>query len=419
MSKLIQRARAILLTPKTEWPVIAAEPDTTAGIYKGYIAILAAIGPIAMFLKNSLIGYSVPFLGTYRVDIGDGLIALVVSYALSLVAVYVFALIINALAPSFGGQKDQLLALKTCAYAMTASWVAGVAQILPFIGVLILLAGGIYSIYLLYVGLPITMKSPPDKAAAYTAVSVIGAILLFWMVAWIAGSIIGRGMWGGYGAAGPTISQSGGFDKDSPLGKLEDWSKEIEAAGKRVEQSAEQQGGVPSGEAIGQLMGAVVGGAGKGVDALPTEQMKAFLPDTLGGLPRTNLSAERNAALGFVVSEASADYSDGAGRNLRLELNDTGGAQGFLALANWAQVEQEREWDGGYERSYREDGRMVHESWDRGNGTGEYGLIVGERFSLEISGQAQSMDELKAVLGTGVNIAGLETVASQQAKARN
>lgn len=418
MSKLIQRAKAILLAPKAEWPVIAAEPDTTAGIYKGYIAILAAIGPIAMFLKNSLIGYSVPFLGTYRVDIADGLVALVVSYALSLVAVYVFALIVNALAPTFGGQKDQLQALKTCAYAMTASWVAGIAQILPFIGVLILLAGGIYSIYLLYLALPITMKSPPDKAAAYTAVSVIAAILLFWMVAWIAGSIIGRGMWGGYGAAGPTVSQSGSFDKDSPLGKLEDWSKEIEAAGKRVEQSADQQGGVPSGEAIGALMGAVVGG-GKGGEALATDQIKSFLPETLAGLPRTNVSAERNNALGIQVSEANADYSDGSGRNLRLEITDTGGAQGFVALAAWANVEQEREWQGGYERDYRADGRMIHERWDATNGNGEYGMIVGQRFSVQVSGNAASVDELKAALATGVNVAGLETVASQQAKAQN
>lgn len=412
MSKLIERVQRILLSPKTEWPVIAAEPETTAGLYKGYIAILAAIGPIAMFLKSSVIGYSVPFLGTFRDSIGNGLVGLVLSYALSLVAVYVFALIVNALAPSFGGQKDQLLALKTCAYAMTASWIAGIAQVLPFIGVLILLAGGIYSIYLLYVGLPVTMKSPPDKAAAYTAVSVIAAIVLFWVISLVVGGIIGRGMWGGYGGPGPGVSQSGSFDKDSTLGQLETWGKEMEKAGKAVEQSAEQQGGVPSGEAIGQLMGAMAGGA-KSVEALPTDQIKAYLPETLGGLPRTNVAAERNNAFGIQVSEARADYSDGAGRNLQLEITDTGGAQGFVALANWANVEQEREWDGGYERDYRADGRMIHERWDAANGNGEYGMIVGQRFALEVSGKAASMDELKAALASGVNVAALETVASQ------
>ncbi len=413
MSDLIGRAQRILLSPKTEWPVIAAEADTTAGIYKKYIAILAALGPVAMFLKSSLIGYSVFGLGTYRADIGSGLIHLVVSYGLSLLAVYLFALIINALAPSFGAQKDSLLALKTAAYSMTAAWIAGIGNVLPSIGVLIGLAGAIYSIYLLYLGLPITMKAPPDKAAGYTAVCVIVGILLSWIVFAIAAGVVGRGLWGGYGVGVPSVGETGSFDKDSALGKLEEWSKEVEAAGKRVEESAESEGGAPSGAAIGQLMGAVVGGSGKGVDALPTDEIKRFLPETLGGLPRTNLSATRNTALGIEVSEATADYSDGAGRNLRLELNDTGGAQGLIALANWAGVEQESEWPGGYERDYRADGRMLHERWDGASGTGEFGMIVGERFSVKISGKAASMDELKAALATGVNVAGLETMASQ------
>ncbi len=412
MSKLIERAQRILLSPKTEWPVIAAEPETTSGLYTKYVIFLAALGPIAMFFKSTLIGTQVPFLGTFRLDMGTGLIQLVLSYILGLVAVYVFALIVNALAPTFGGQKDPVQAQKTVAYAMTAGWIAGVAQILPWIGMLIGLAGGIYSIYLLYLGLPVTMKSPPDKAAGYTAVSVIAAIILFWVCALVIGGIVGRGMFGAYGVGGPSITQSGGFDKDSTGAAIEEWGKQIEQAGKAVEQSAEAQGGVPSGAAIGQLMGAVVGG-NKGVEALPTDQIKTFLPETLAGLPRTNVSAERNNAMGIQVSEANADYSDGAGRNLELEITDTGGAQGFVALASWANVEQEREWDGGYERDYNADGRMIHERWDGKAGTGEYGMIVGQRFSVKVSGKAASIDELKAALATGVNVAGLEAVASQ------
>jgi Yip1-like protein len=416
MSNLIERAKNILLSPKTEWPVIAAEPETTSGLYTKYIMILSALGPIAMFFKTTMIGTQVPFLGTFRVDMGTGLTQLVLTYVLGLVAVYLFALIVNALAPTFGGQKDSIQSLKTVAYASTAGWVAGVGQLLPWIGMLIGLAGGIYTIYLLYLGLPVTMKSPPDKAAGYTAVSIIVAIVLMWICWLIVGGVIGRGMMNGYGVGGAAVTQSGGFDKDSTGAAIEEWGKQMEKAGKAVEESAQAQGGVPSGAAIGALMGAVAGGA-KGVDALPTDQIKTFLPETLAGLPRTNVSAERNAAMGFQVSEARADYSDGAGRSLKLEINDTGGAQGLVALASWAGVEQEREWDGGYERDYRADGRMIHERWDATNGSGEYGMIVGQRFSLQVSGKATSMDELKAALATGVNVAGLETVASQPAPA--
>ena len=405
MGKLIARVQSILLTPKTEWPVIAAEPETTSGLYTKYILVLSALGPLAMFLKSTLIGTST-FIGTFRVDMATGLKWLVVMYVLGLVGIWLWSLIINVLAPTFGGQKDSVQALKTAAYAATAAWVGGVGQIVPWIGWLIGLAGAVYSIYLLYLGLPHTMKAPADRAAGYTAVAIIVALILSWII-W---AIVGRGLWGGHGGPGITVSDSG-FEEGSAGAALEEWAKQMEAAGKQVEQSAEANQGVPSAAAVGALVGAAVGGAG-GV-ALPTDQLKAYLPETLCGLPRTGLSAERNAAMGFEVSEAQADYGDGAGRNLRLEINDTGGAKGLIALAAWANVEEEREWQGGYEKTYKSDGRIVHERWD--GDSGEYSVIVGNRFSVEISGQAASMDELKATLAAGVNLAGLEAAAAAQA----
>lgn len=410
MSNLVTRVQNILLTPKTEWPVIAAEPETTSGLYTKYILIVSALAPLAMFLKNTLIGTST-FVGTFRVDMATGLKWLVVMYVLGLVGIWLWSLIINALAPTFGGQKDSVQALKTAAYAATAAWVGGVGQLVPWIGWLIGLAAAVYSIYLLYLGLPHTMKAPADRAAGYTAVAIIVAIVLSWIIWAIVGGIVGRGLWGGHGGPGVTVSDSG-FEKGSPGAAMEEWARQMEAAGKQVEKSAEANQGVPSAAAVGALVGAAVGGAGTA--ALPADQLKAFLPETLGGLPRTGLSVERNAAMGFEVAEAQADYGDGAGRSLRLEINDTGGAKGLIALAAWANVESEKQWDGGYERNYRADGRMVHERWD--GDSGEYSVIVGNRFSVEISGQAASMDELKAALATGVNLAGLEATAAAQVK---
>jgi hypothetical protein len=413
MSNLITRVQNILLTPKTEWPVIAAEPETTSGLYTKYILIVSALGPLAMFLKNTLIGTST-FIGTFRVDMATGLKWLVLMYVLGLAGIFLWSLVINALAPTFGGQKDSVQALKTAAYAATAAWVGGVAQLIPWVGWLIGLAAAVYSIYLLYLGLPHTMKAPADRAAGYTAVAIIVAIVLSWVVWAIVGGIVGRGMWGGHDGPGVTVTD-GGFEKGSAGAALEDWAKQMEEAGKQVEASAQQNQGAPSAAAVGALIGAAVGG-NAGVAALPADQLKAYLPETLGGLPRTGLSAERNAAMGFEAAEAKAEYGDGAGRNLRLQIKDTGGAKGLLALAAWANVESEREWDGGYERSYRNDGRMTHERWDANGSRGEYSVVVGNRFAVEISGQAASMDELKSALAAGVDVAGLEAAAAAQEK---
>jgi hypothetical protein len=186
---LMARVKAILLTPRTEWPVIEGEPATIASLYTGYIIPLAAIPAVAGFVGWSLVGANV--LGvSVRVPIGSGLTGAVVRYALSLVATWVLALIIDGLAPSFGGTRDSMKALKVAAYSSTAAWVAGIFMLLPSLGILGLL--GLYSLYLLYLGLPVLMKAPQEKAVGYTVVVILCAIVLFVVVGYVAGGVMPR-----------------------------------------------------------------------------------------------------------------------------------------------------------------------------------------------------------------------------------
>lgn len=414
-TKLIERIRLLLTSPKTEWPKIAAEPATVGGLYTGYILVLAAIPPLCNFLKLTLIGYNPLGLGAYRVGVTAGLGMAVVSYGLSLISVYVLALVIDALAPTFGGQKDRIQALKTAAYSYTAAWIAGVGMLLPWLGFLIAIAGLLYSIYLLYLGLPHTMKSLPDKAAGYTAVSVIVAVVLGWIIGLVSAGVMGSAMWAGmHGGASVPSAASGGFDKDSPMGKLESWSKKMEAASKNMEAAQKSGDGKQQGEAMSQMMGAVFGGAGA-AEALAPDRLKGFVPDSLGGLPRTEVSAERNGAMGIQVASATGQYADGSGRNLRLEITDSGGASGLMGLAGWAMMEQERETGSGYERTRKENGRMVHEQWNRDSGSGEYGVVLGDRFLVKLAGKAGSVDDLKAAVA-GLDLAGLEALRNEGVK---
>jgi hypothetical protein len=185
---LVERAKRILLTPRTEWETIDTEPTTTSALYTGYIMPLAAIGPMAQVIGYSVFGVRMPFGGTmYRTPIGTAITTAVVTYVLSLVAVYLIALIIDALAPTFGGTKNQMQALKVAAYSSTAGWVAGIFALVPGLRILGLL--GLYSIYLLYLGLPVLMKAPADKATGYTAVVVVAGIVLFMVIGALAGGL--------------------------------------------------------------------------------------------------------------------------------------------------------------------------------------------------------------------------------------
>jgi hypothetical protein len=115
--------------------------------------------------------------------------SMVLNYILGLGAVYVIALVIDSLAPNFGGEKNFMQALKVAAFFPTASWVSGIFSIIPALTILAIV-GGLYSLYLLYTGLEPLMKVPEDKSIAYTVVVVIVAIVLMVVISTLAALVI-------------------------------------------------------------------------------------------------------------------------------------------------------------------------------------------------------------------------------------
>ncbi len=185
---LTARVKGILLRPKDEWPAIAEEKTTIAELYKGYVAILAAIGPVASIIGMSIVGVSLPFTGTFRISLATTVPHAIVQYVLTLVGVYVLALIIDSLAPTFSGEKNLVQAFKLAAYSYTAGWLASVFVIIPVLGILGIL--GLYGLYLLYLGLPVLMKSPQEKSLGYTVAAVVAAIVIFVVIGLISRAFI-------------------------------------------------------------------------------------------------------------------------------------------------------------------------------------------------------------------------------------
>ena len=190
---LQDRVKLILTDPKSEWPVIEREPTTVERLYREYIVILAALPAVAAFISNSIIGIPLGPYGTYRVGIVQGIIGALVTYVLTLVGVYVSAFVINKLAPTFDSTPNEVQALKLVAYASTASWVFGVGNIIPILGMLIALVGALYSIYLFYLGLPVMMKTPEAKVIAYMVIAAVVMIVVYFFIAILAGMVMGIG----------------------------------------------------------------------------------------------------------------------------------------------------------------------------------------------------------------------------------
>jgi hypothetical protein len=186
---LVERVKAICLKPKETWTVIKDEQTTIKELFMSYAAILALIPPIAAFIGFSLVGMTMPLIGTWRQPILNGLVHAVIYYILSLVGVYVTAYVANWLAPKFNSKQDLTSAMKAVVFSYTPAWIASILSIIPSLSVLVTIAG-LYSLYVLYLGLPAMMDTPPEKKLGYVVTVIIASIVVMVVVSLIAGLVL-------------------------------------------------------------------------------------------------------------------------------------------------------------------------------------------------------------------------------------
>lgn len=361
-SALLARAKAIILTPREEWPKIAAESSEPRDVFTRHVIPLAAIGPVAGLIGGQVFGYGA-FGFNYRPGLVGSIGTAVVSYALTLAGLAVLALIAEFLAPKFGGEANRAQAFKLVGYGSTASFLAGIFGLIPSLGFFGLL--GLYSIYLYYTGAAPLMKVPEDKSMAYTAVTILAAFLLSLIVMPITLAVTGAIGLGAMSASSDQgeITLPGGGTIDS--GKVEDLSKRVEDAA-----------------------------SGK-VKPVETAKLQALIPASISGYNRVSTES---AAVGNIGSTAEGRFEDGSGHYINLKLVDMSAMGAIAGLGAAFGVEQNREDAKGYERTGTVDGRMQMESWDRANSSGRFAIIHANRFMVEALGNTASIDDLKAAV---------------------
>jgi Yip1 domain len=181
---IVKRVRNILVIPELEWSTIEQESGTHSYLLSQYVAYLAAIPAAAAFIGVCVIGVSVPGIGTVRAPLFSALLGAVVGYVSNFVVVYAVAMIVDVLAPRFGGVKNFGNALKLTVYSYTPAWLAGIFLLIPGLRFLTIL--GVYGIYLFWSGFPRLMKVPADTALGYFAIVVVCALV----IAFLAGLVL-------------------------------------------------------------------------------------------------------------------------------------------------------------------------------------------------------------------------------------
>ncbi|MBL8365854.1 MAG: YIP1 family protein, partial [Comamonas sp.] len=370
-------------------------------IYLGYLVFLAAIPAVAGFIGYSLIGVGA-FGISVRVPVVQGLVSMVVGYVLSLAMVYVLALIANMLAPRFQAQQDMGSAFKLVAYASTAGMLGGVFSILPSLAMLGLLAA-LYSVYLIYSGIPVLMKAPQEKAVGYTAALVVCGILAG-IVVGLATSLVTPGARGlgagmaGMGDTGSVAMKVPGTDIRIDTGRLEEASRKMEEAQAKGDTQA-------AAKAATEMMGAALGG--KGGEPFAPKLLRDTLPERVGDLPRTAIEARSESAMGMQFTHVSAQYTH-EDKELEIQIQDLGAVPALrMAMAGWATTTAESENADEVERIYRQGDTTIKESYRKDGSSSDVALMLPNGVMVQAYGRLPVEDLKRHLLPLGQKLGAL------------
>lgn len=398
---LLQRVLDILMRPRETWLQINAEDGNPGRIYLGYLVFLAAIPAVAGFIGYSLVGVGA-FGISVRVPVVQGLVSMVVGYVLSLAMVYVLALIANMLAPRFQAQQDMGSAFKLVAYASTAGMLGGVFSILPSLAMLGLLAA-LYSVYLIYSGIPVLMKAPQEKAVGYTAALVVCGILAG-IVVGLATSLVTPGARGlgagmaGMGDTGSVAMKVPGTDIKIDTGRLEEASRKMEEAQAKGDTQA-------AAKAATEMMGAALGG--KGGEPFAPKLLRDTLPERVGDLPRTAIEARSESAMGMQFTHVSAQYTH-EDKELEIQIQDLGAVPALrMAMAGWATTTAESENADEVERIYRQGDTTIKESYRKDGSSSDVALMLPNGVMVQAYGRLPVEDLKRHLLPLGQKLGAL------------
>lgn len=191
--KIVDRSKAVIMDPKGVWSGIRAEELSVKDLYQQYMFVLLAFPAVFGFIKSSIIGYQIPYLGSFRAPFFSSLIHHAVQYAFSLVLLYLFAQLYKFLSPKFGSETSLEDALKLLAFSAIPSLLGSVLLIVPEVGTLLSAVASIYALYILCQAMPsmtgVSVEKRIPFCLTFFVTGFLGALLMSLILSAITPSI--------------------------------------------------------------------------------------------------------------------------------------------------------------------------------------------------------------------------------------
>ena len=191
----------LMAQPKDEWKSIRDERCTIGKCYCSHVLLLAALPAIAYFIGTSQVGW---VIGTksVRLSTESALYIAALTYLTMLVGVFAMGKAIHWMSQTYGAKQNLPQSIALAAYTATPLFLTGIMLIYPilWLNLLIGLMALAYTIYLLYIGVPIMMKISQERGFLFASavmgvglvmlVAVLAATVVLWDMGGLAASFI-------------------------------------------------------------------------------------------------------------------------------------------------------------------------------------------------------------------------------------
>lgn len=190
---MIHHVWGLFTHPDEEWQEIRGEEESISHMYLTHVLILAAIPVICAYFGTTRVGWTIGDGAPVMLTEASALQMTILTYIAMLAGVGVMGAFVHWMARTYDANPSMTQSVVFAAYCATPLFIAGISALYPslWLAMIVGTAAICYTVYLLYIGIPIFMNIPSDEGFMFSSsVLAVGLVVL---VAMIATSVI---LWG-------------------------------------------------------------------------------------------------------------------------------------------------------------------------------------------------------------------------------
>lgn len=127
--------------------------------------------------------------------------------------------------------------------------------------------------------------------------------------------------------------------------------------------------------------------------------LRDLLPAEAAGMEQAEVDGATDGAMGFSISRVEATYPGADGTQIDIGIMDYGAIPSMAMMGlGWTMADIDRESGSSYERTVSFGGSRGYRSYDTDARSGEFSLVVADRFHVEVTGSGVEDEDLEAAL---------------------